>query len=592
MPSYPTIPLAQTVVRMCEHYEIEHIVICAGSRNAPLTNGFVSQHFFKTYSIVDERAAGFFALGMAQQLKKSVALVCTSGSALLNFYPAVAEAYYSDIPLVVISADRMPHRIDIGDGQTIRQTGVFEPHLEAAAMLKPDVNHATDTLIENPMQELLPYNANQKEIEEIQQSLQGHNTAEVSRVLEQAIKAQGPVHLNVPMEEPLYGMTDELVPLELSRQVNEKSEQNSVDFESSKKTWHHASKKWVIVGQMPPGLISQKLINLLCQDPSVVVFTETTSNVNHPRVINSIDTLMAPVALTEDGIEDQIAPEILLTFGGMVVSKKIKFFLRKHAPRHHWHVDVKKAYNTYYCLDQHFKTTPQSFLEILYSDSEVLSSKFQSDVLGVYENFKKVGADYLSKLPFSDLSVFKFLSYKIPQGFQIQLANSSSIRYAQLFDWPNNTEFYCNRGTSGIDGSTATAVGAAQINLRPTVLITGDLSFFYDINGLWNEAIPKNFKIILINNQGGGIFRILPGKKDTPEYDRYFETVHQRDAKYVAKTFGIEYSRVRSSWKLKQKFSRFLKRNNKPQLLEIQTPRRQNDTVLLDYFKWMAERKV
>jgi 2-succinyl-5-enolpyruvyl-6-hydroxy-3-cyclohexene-1-carboxylate synthase len=203
-----------------------------------------------------------------------------------------------------------------------------------------------------------------------------------------------------------------------------------------------------------------------------------------------------------------------------------------------------------------------------------------------------VGADYLSKLPFSDLSVFKFLSRRLPQGLQIQLANSSSIRYAQLFDWPNNTEFYCNRGTSGIDGSTATAVGAAQINSRPTVLITGDLSFFYDINGLWNEAIPKNFKIILINNQGGGIFRILPGKKDTPEYDRYFETVHQRDAKYVAKTFGFEYSRVRSSWKLKQKFSRFLKRNSKPQLLEIQTPRRQNDTVLLDYFKWMAERKV
>ena len=128
--SYPSIPLAQTVVRLCAIKGIKHVIISAGSRNAPLTNGFIEDKFFTTYSIIDERSAAFFALGIAQQLKTPVALVCTSGSALLNYYPAIAEAYYSDIPLVVLSADRMPHRVDIGDGQTIRQTGVFEPHLE------------------------------------------------------------------------------------------------------------------------------------------------------------------------------------------------------------------------------------------------------------------------------------------------------------------------------------------------------------------------------------------------------------------------------------------------------------------------------
>ena len=175
MPSYPTIPLAQTVVRLCERYGIDRIVICAGSRNAPLTNGFVSQSFFQTYSIVDERAAAFFALGLAQQLKKPVALLCTSGSAVLNFYPAIAEAYYSDIPLIILSADRMPHRIDIGDGQTIRQTGVFEPHLEASADLKPDVSHNPNTLIENPMQKLLPATASQELILKTQKVHQKHN---------------------------------------------------------------------------------------------------------------------------------------------------------------------------------------------------------------------------------------------------------------------------------------------------------------------------------------------------------------------------------------------------------------------------------
>jgi len=153
---YPSIPLAQTIVQFCAVKNIQHIVISPGSRNAPLTKGFTADPFFKTYSIVDERAAAFFALGIAQQIRQPVAVVCTSGSALLNYYPAVAEAFYSDIPLVVLSADRMPHRIDIGDGQTIRQTRVFEPHLEAAAYLTPDVTHATATLLAHPSQSLLP----------------------------------------------------------------------------------------------------------------------------------------------------------------------------------------------------------------------------------------------------------------------------------------------------------------------------------------------------------------------------------------------------------------------------------------------------
>ncbi|MGB0280509.1 MAG: thiamine pyrophosphate-binding protein, partial [Flavobacteriaceae bacterium] len=135
---YTEIPLPQAVVHYCAQYGIQHVIISAGSRNAPLTNGFVENSFFTTYSVVDERAAAFFALGIAQQLRKPVALVCTSGSALLNYYPAVAEAFYSEIPLVILSADRMPHRVDIGDGQTIQQEGVFGPHLVGAAALKPD----------------------------------------------------------------------------------------------------------------------------------------------------------------------------------------------------------------------------------------------------------------------------------------------------------------------------------------------------------------------------------------------------------------------------------------------------------------------
>ncbi|MGA0212298.1 MAG: thiamine pyrophosphate-binding protein, partial [Flavobacteriaceae bacterium] len=175
MQKYPSIPLAQTVVRLCDSFSIQRVVICPGSRNAPLTNGFVSHPNFITYSIIDERAAAFFALGMGQQLMQPVALVCTSGSALLNFYPAIAEAFYSDIPLVILSADRMPHSIDIGEGQTIRQKNVFSPHVEAEASLLPDVIHATSTLIANPLQTLVAKSTDQKTIEAIQLKHQQQN---------------------------------------------------------------------------------------------------------------------------------------------------------------------------------------------------------------------------------------------------------------------------------------------------------------------------------------------------------------------------------------------------------------------------------
>ncbi|HCZ10508.1 MAG TPA: 2-succinyl-5-enolpyruvyl-6-hydroxy-3-cyclohexene-1-carboxylate synthase, partial [Flavobacteriaceae bacterium] len=243
---YPEIPLAQTIVQFCAYKQIRHIVICAGSRNAPLTNGFVEHPFFKTYSIVDERSAAFFALGMAQQIKSPTAVVCTSGSALLNFYPAVAEAFYSQIPLVVISADRMPHRIDIGDGQTIQQKGVFEPHLVDFAYLTPDVVHATATLLNNPNQNLIPPEAASEKILQLQDKIQLKNEKNINEVLTHCIQKRGPVHLNVPMEEPLYGMTNNALPIVFEETT--KTESPSIDFKSFKRKWKAAKKKIVLVG--------------------------------------------------------------------------------------------------------------------------------------------------------------------------------------------------------------------------------------------------------------------------------------------------------------------------------------------------------
>lgn len=584
--SFSEIPLAQTVVKFCEIKRINHIVISPGSRNAPLNLGFTNNDNFITYSIVDERSAAFFALGLAQQLKHPVAVVCTSGSALLNYYPAVSEAFYSDIPLVVISADRLPHRIDVGDGQTIRQLEVFEPHLEAAAYLTPDVSHASKTLLENPSQKLVAQYASESDLMHKQVEIQRSNEQKLDSVLNKAILNSGPVHINVPLEEPLYGTTSkELIPQFIS---DPEPNQTEINLDSYVTQWNSAAKKIILVGVLPPNSITDKILETWALDPSVIVLTEKTSNLKHSRFVDAIDSLIAPLEQNGESAFEEIQPDLLITLGGMVVSKKVKNFLRKFPPKQHWHINSKKAYNTYYVLSDHVKLDPQEFFDYLFSKPNTpIESSFNSAVHSIYSRNLLKGLAYLKTIPFSDLLAFKIIFNSIPKKLHLQLANSSTIRYAQLFDLPKNVSVYCNRGTSGIDGSTSTAVGAAYKTELQTLLITGDLSFFYDCNALWNTYWKSNFRVIIINNQGGGIFRILPGKKDTPLYDKYYETVHNRNAKDLSKSFGLGYSSVYSGWRLKLKLKSFFKPSDRPQILEIFTPRKINDKVLLNYFKAM-----
>lgn len=585
--AYSVIPLAQTMVRFCEAKGIKHIVISPGSRNAPLTKGFTNASFFTTYSIVDERAAAFFALGIAQQLQVPTAVVCTSGSALLNYYPAVAEAYYSDIPLVVLSADRMPHRIDIGDGQTIRQEKVFEPHLEDAAYLSPDLVHATATLLAHPTQKLLPKNASQKTIETLQAEVQAKNEKAINRVLNVALTQSGPVHINLPFEEPLYNTTDQ--PLVLQHCLPTKPTAINEELGDAQKQWHASSKKMVLVGVLPPNSLEEQWIEELAADPSVVVLTETTSNISHTSFVSSIDSLIAPLEKNKAALE-ALQPDILLSFGGMIVSKKVKAFLRAYAPKQHWHVHPKKAYDTFYCLSTHFVQSPNAFFKTLYAPQKpYVVSDYCASVLQQYHAQRLRGLAYLKTIPFSDLKAFEHIHNALPEGVHLQLANSSTIRYNQLFPLPSLLGVNCNRGTSGIDGSTATAMGAAYTNPATTVFITGDLSFYYDSNGLWHNYLKATTRIIVINNQGGGIFRILPGEKDTQAYDTYFETVQKRSAKALCKMHNIGYQSAQSSLGLRWQLKRFFKPSSRPQLLEIKTPRKINDIVLLDYFRKMNE---
>ena len=556
MPQLPKNKLAQLVVKSCENNAVSSVVISPGSRNAPLIIGFNTSEKIKTYSIVDERCAAFVALGMAQQTKKPVALLCTSGSALLNYYPAIAEAYYSNIPLVVISSDRPKHMIDIGDGQTIRQENVFENHILYSANL--DVEETSER---------------------------------IDKAIKIAIKEKGPVHINVPFNEPLYEQVAEIEEvIEDEKEIIKESIPNEVplDVEELQKyanIWNTSSKKIVLVGEHFPDELLQIQLAHLTKDPSVLVLIENTANVSHSMFINSIDKLIFP--LNEDELE-KFQPEILITLGGLIVSKKIKQHLRTYQPKHHWHVDLKRAFDTFFCLEKHFKISAQLFFSQFFFLTKPAESNYQKYWLEKKQIRLQKHQEYIENCKFSDLKVFSKLLPLIPNNTQLQLSNSSVIRYSQLFDINKTLRVFCNRGTSGIDGSTSTAIGAAIVDKKQTVFITGDIGFFYDSNALWNNYIPTNFRIIVINNKGGGIFRFIPGPKESNVLD-YFETPHNLSAAHLCTMFNVEYFKAENELELDCTISNFFDKSMRPRLLEIVTPREENDKILKKYFNNLKE---
>ncbi len=587
---YSNIPSAQAVVYHCKARGIENIVISPGSRNAPLTLGFTSDDFFKCYSIVDERSAAFFALGIAQQLRKPVVVLCTSGSALLNYYPAVVEAFYSDIPLVVISADRPAYKIDIGDGQTIRQDKVFDRHIGYSTYLKQDAVHETAELMRWGVLSLL---SNAKEIDQLQHDIQSFNDLELNRSLNIALENCTPVHINVPFEEPLYGMLDSRTYIPEIQQYSNSTDQELADWEELENLWNSTEKKLLIVGVQFPSTLNNQTIDRLAKDPSVVVLTETTSNLVHPGFINSIDSVIAPIELAseKDGIFNDLKPDLLVTFGGLIVSKKVKAFLRHYKPEHHWHIDKKKAFDTFQVLTKHIPLGPGYFFEKLLGQTENRVSNFRAGWMKLEEQFRPLREIYLKDIPFSDMAVFDVVVRSIPTRYQLQLANSSTVRYSQLFDMDPTLSVFCNRGTSGIDGSTSTAIGAALNHKEPTLLISGDLSFLYDINGLWNEYLRSDFRIIVINNGGGGIFRILPGRKSDSNFERYFETTHEMNIGKIAEAYGLEYLFADDRNSLNLGLADLFQKGDRPKLLEIKTPRTTNDKILLQYFEYLSSKQ-
>ena len=585
---YPVIPVAQSLILSCINFKLFDVVISPGSRNVPLAIGFASNEKFNCYSIVDERSAAFFALGLSQKSKKPTILVCTSGSALLNYYPAVAEGYFSEIPLIILSADRPKYKINIGDGQTINQSEVFKKNILYSDTLSQDCIHATDEIIKSNSQKIIAQKYDSLKVKKLQKSIQASNEKMIGKAFGLSINKMQPVHLNVPMEEPLYDFINTpSIKIKTERKQNNPKVLES--FNSYYSQIHKAKKILVLIGVSDYDILSNKSISKINSFPPIIVLKEHTSNVFDDNFISNIDRLIGPIELqsNSDSLFEDLRPDLRISLGGMIISKKIKSFLRNYKARKHFHIGINISKDSFYSGVEHLEVNPNQFFENI--NFKKIDSNFHKTWQDINRSKLELHNRYMSATNYSDLKVFEILSDWIPKKYDIQVANSTPVRYFQLFDLKNQNLMFANRGTSGIDGSTSTAIGSSVNSDSPVVLITGDLSFFYDVNALWNKHMPASFRIIIINNGGGGIFKILPGFKEDNLFSEFIETKHNLSARSIAKMFRFKYTSVATKFGLKLALRTFFKNSKRPKILEIKTSGIKSAKILKDYFRYLSK---
>ena len=538
---------------------LSDIVISPGSRNAPIIMTFANQPEINAVSMVDERSAAFFAMGMAQAKKKAVALACTSGSAPLNYAPAIAEAFYQKIPLLVLTADRPAELIDVGDGQTIRQKDVYRNYIKASFDLPENIDTSAAFDLANRI---------------------------INRAIDMAhFPEPGPVHINLPFSEPLYNITDENVEGKLIgfKETGKTLSQKYVD--ELIRQWDGFDKILLIAGQQSPNEKLNLVLSGIIAKKNSVLLTETTSNLFDENFVGCIDNVLTAV---NDNEIKLFRPDLLITFGGQVVSKKIKKFLRENKPKGHWHISKSgEKMNTYLCLTKTVQLDPLIFFETILQKAKPVNPSFATAWMRKRNRIIERREDFLANIEYSDLQIFDMLLQHIPVGTTLHLGNSTPVRYAQLFGTRELITYRSNRGVSGIDGQVSTAAGEAMATKNLNLLITGDLGFFYDSNGLMNQNLTSNFKIIVINNGGGGIFRFIPGPDSSPQLEKFFETKHNWSVEKITEAFGVKYKKAESIQDILYALPEFFNETEKPILMEIFTPRETNAEWLRKYFEYL-----
>ncbi len=494
---------------------IRHAVVCPGSRNSPIVHNLNECPDIHCYPVTDERSAGFCALGIAQCLQEPVVVCVTSGTALLNLAPAVAEAYYQHQPLVVISADRPAAWIDQLDGQTLPQPNALGRFVKKAVSL-PEPHDEEERWYCNRL---------------------------VNEVL---IECHAPVHINVPITEPLFEFTVEHLPKE------RKIEFTPADIQPH--TLLHILRMFMQAER--PMLIAGQPLN--------------------PHMDEA-------VSLVAD--DERYVPDFVLFTGGSIVSKRLKRFLRK--AKETWVVnETGEVTDTFMNLTHVFQ-----------GDSAVVVDQIRFMLEQQPHPFVQLWDELLERVhchaetyepAYSQMATVKYLeqqfspltSHLSPLNFHY--ANSTAIRLANIYACHH---VYCNRGVNGIDGSLSTAAGFSLVTDDPVFCVIGDLSFFYDQNALWNQNLRGNFRILLMNNGKGGIFNMLSGLEQSPARDKYVAAEHHTSAKGICEQNEITYLRASNMEEMQQGIGSLLNiESPRPVVLEVFTDAAEDERVFHNYY--------
>ena len=480
---------------------VHHAVCCPGSRNAPIVHNLNACPGVKCYPVTDERSAGFYALGMAQALDEPVVVCVTSGTALLNLAPAVAEAYYQQRRLVVVSADRPVQWIDQLDGQTLPQPDALGRFVRRAVTL-PEPNDAEQRWYCNRL------------------------------VNEALVVANGPVHINVPISEPLFDFSVDNLPVERKIELQ------------------HAD--------MMPHVLSH-LVRMFVQSKRPMLITGQPLNPHFDEA----------AALVEN--DDRYVPDLVLCMGGSMVSKRMKRLLRK--AKETWMVnetgEINDTFMNLTCVFQGDPVVVADQVRFMLEQQPHPFVQLWNDLLA------KIAARAVSYQPaYSQMAAVKYFEHQLTatnqsSPFRVHYANSSAIRLANIY---SRHTVYCNRGVNGIEGSLSTAAGFSCVTAERVFCVIGDLSFFYDQNALWNQNLCGNFRILLLNNGKGGIFNILPGLEQSPARDHLVAAAHHTSAEGICMQNGVVYRRAEHTVAMQEGINWLMKTDSEhPLLLEVVT---------------------
>lgn len=540
------------LVAICAKKGIQNAILSPGSRCAPLTLAFARHPDIHARTISDERSAAFIALGMAQQLGQPVVLVCTSGSAALNYFPAISEAYFQQIPLLILTADRPTEWIDQWDGQTIFQEEVYGKHVKKTFRF-PDSFEQKD------------------------------QAWHASRIVNEAINLSrqfpaGPVHINIPLREPFYPAEGETfdypdVPREFTT-VSSQSQLSEESLKHIKNRLQEVKRLMIVPGQQRPNPPLQSLLDQLAKNQNVAVVSDTISNLQGEQSISLHDHWLG-----NESLHAELAPDLVISFGKSVISKSLKQFLRKQNISH-WHIQPDgQAKDTYQQLTRVLACSPMGFFNWLSQNLPVLDDEYSKRWLSLEKKVQAALPEAFASVEFGEYPALHSVLKKIPPFSKIHLANSMAVRYVNFLG-KRNQEIICNRGTSGIDGSNSTAVGCTFTTKEPVTLITGDMAFFYDRNAFWHNYAMPNLRIVILNNHAGGIFRLIDGPAKQPELEEFFETKQKLNASHLAAEFGFDYRLAKNQEELEKALSNFYEPSLKPKILEIESSSPKNAEIL------------